>query len=46
MCIYHEKYFTNYVEEVKDIECEGKSEDVSHSGWIQDRQWKCDMSTF
>ena len=30
MCIYNEKYYTNYVEKVKDVECEEESElDVS-----------------
>ena len=30
MCVYNEKYFIiNYVEKVKDIECDEESEDVS-----------------
>ena len=32
MCVHNEKYFTNYVEKVKDAECEEESKDVSHSG--------------
>ena len=29
---YNEKYFTNYVEKVKDVECEEESKDASYSG--------------
>ena len=31
MCVCNEKCFTNYVEKVKDVECEEESEDFSHS---------------
>ena len=27
MCVYNEKYFTTYVEKVKDVECEEESRD-------------------
>ena len=36
MFTYNEKYFANYVENVKDIECEEESKDVFH----QERQRK------
>ena len=29
----NEKCFTNYVERVKDVECEGESKDAFHSGF-------------
>ena len=46
MC--HCKYFTNYVEKVKDIECEEESENVSHSGFRIDNESinESEMSTF
>ena len=45
MCAYNEKCFTNYVEMVKDIECE---EEVSHSGPRTDNEIinESEMSTF
>ena len=38
VCIYNRKCFTNYVEKVKDIECEEESEDVSHSWFRTDNE--------
>ena len=36
--------FTNYVEKVKDVECEEESKDVSHSGFRTDNE--SEMNTF
>ena len=44
MCVYNEKCFINYVEQVKDIKYEQESEDVSHSGFRTDNE--SEMSTF
>ena len=38
MCVYNENYFTNYVEKVKDVECEVESKDVSHLGFRTDNE--------
>ena len=38
LCIRTEKYFTNYVEKVKNVECEEESKDVFHSGFIIDNE--------
>ena len=38
MYIYNAKYFTNYVEKVKDVECEEESKDVFHSGFRTDNE--------
>ena len=37
-CVRNEKYFTKYVEKVKDIEWEEESKDVSHSGLRADNE--------
>ena len=29
MCVHNEKYFTNHVEKLKDVECEEEIKDVS-----------------
>ena len=36
MCVYNEKYLTNYAEKVEDIEWEEQGEDVSHSRFKTD----------
>ena len=38
MCVYNERCFTNYVDKVKDVECEEESNDVSHSGFRTDNE--------
>ena len=44
MCVYNEKCFVNYVEQVKDIKYEQESENFSHSGFRTDNE--SEMSTF
>ena len=48
MCRANGKIFTNYVEKVKDAECEEESEDVSHSVFRADNESinESEMSTF
>ena len=50
MCVYNEKCFTNYVEEVNNVhvECEEESEDASYSGFRTDNESinESEMSTF
>ena len=45
---YNKKYFTNYVENLKYIECEEESKDVPHTGFRTDNENINDneMSTF
>ena len=46
MCIYNEKYFTNYVDTY--VEYEEENEEVSHLGLRTDNESICEskMSTF
>ena len=46
--MYTIEKISNYLEKVKDIECEEESEDVSHSGFRTDNESinESEMSTF
>ena len=38
LCVFNEKYFTNSIETVKDVEPEEESEEVSNSGLRTDNE--------
>ena len=48
MSVYNEKCFTNYVEKIRDIECEEESKGISHSGFRTDNESinESEMSNF
>ena len=48
MCAYNEKYYTNYVEKIKYVECEKESKDISLSEFRIDNECvnESETSTF